>query len=66
MKATLDIEPLVDIVEDAFNRRLDETHTAINNLTDLWTRLYGPNSCADDLREILNAMSDEFHSEDES
>jgi hypothetical protein len=28
MKATLDIEPLVDIVEDAFNRRLDETHTA--------------------------------------
>lgn len=58
-------EALVEVADAEFNRLLNDTHAAVNALTSFWTKLYGPNTCADDLRGILNAMSDEWNAEEE-
>lgn len=64
MKATYDIEPLVDIAEQEFLRLSREAQDALNALDRFWTKLYGPNEALTAAHESLLAMDAEFHSED--
>lgn len=64
MKPTDDIAPLAELAEREFNRLMGNAHDAVNELTNFWTKLYGPNECALPLREALDTMSDTFYESD--
>ena len=61
MRQIDDIAPLVDLADNEFNRLMTDTHAAVNRLADFWTRLYGPNELAENIREILNQADDEWN-----
>ena len=66
MRPTDDIAPLVDIAEEEWNRRVLAAQAALNDLHDMWTRLYGPSEVLTDSYDELRALDALFYLEEDA